>query len=265
MKYSIITPTYNRPDLLKRSIDSVLNQRNQNDFDWEMIIVNDSPLFDYTEVEKYLTDINDTKLKYLKNQKNIGVNYSRNFALNNISTDSDYIIFLDDDDHLNDDAIFEINKIIKSYLNENKKETTWLATNRLKENQESITKLKNKDIKLYSYLCDYLIFKKISGDATHTIKSSVIKKNKITFSQYIKNGEEWLFFIKIPEKFIYKNLNSTISGGYLEDGLTEDLKNKYKTNTKILWKEIINNKKLILNFKILIYMIMRSIRNFINI
>ena len=65
--YQIITPTYNRPDLLKRSIDSVLNQRNQNDFDWEMIIVNDSPLFDYTEVEKYLTDINDTKLKYLKN------------------------------------------------------------------------------------------------------------------------------------------------------------------------------------------------------
>jgi glycosyltransferase involved in cell wall biosynthesis len=32
MKYSIITPTYNRPDLLKRAFDSVINQEIKNEF-----------------------------------------------------------------------------------------------------------------------------------------------------------------------------------------------------------------------------------------
>jgi len=282
MKYSIITPTYNRPDLLKRAFDSVINQEIKNEFaseknkenekkiEWEMIMINDSPLFDYSSFENYLEEIKNknpklkNKIKYFKNEKNSGNNFSKNFAIENISDDSDYLIFLDDDDYFSNDALEKINEeIIK---NKNKKDILWLLTNRIKENKESLTKVKNK--KSFSYFLDYLLLKNISGDATHIIKTSIIKnKNlKIKFSEKIKNGEEWFFFIQIPSSIIYKNINSTISGGYLEAGLTKELKNKYKENTKILWKEIIENEKRWSKFKsikIFIYMILRSLKSLV--
>jgi len=39
VKVSIIIPTNNRPDLLKRALASVINQSYQ---DWELFIINDS-------------------------------------------------------------------------------------------------------------------------------------------------------------------------------------------------------------------------------
>ena len=38
---SIITPTYNRADLLSHAINSVINQKQDIPFDWEMLIVDD--------------------------------------------------------------------------------------------------------------------------------------------------------------------------------------------------------------------------------
>ncbi len=253
MKFSIITPTYKRPNELMRAIKSVLEQDYIN---WEMIIINDSPDFNYSSIENS-NILKDERIKYFKNKENMGVNYSRNFALENISPDSDYIIFLDDDDYLNKDAIEKINLELK------KENINWLTTNRVKENLETITNIKPKykNKKDFSYFCDYLIFKNISGDATHIIKKDIATKYK--FSEKIKNGEEWFFFIQIPFYIIYRNINSTISGGYLEGGLTDELKNKYKKNTKILWKEILNNKKYLFNFKILTIILLRKIKSLI--
>jgi glycosyltransferase involved in cell wall biosynthesis len=38
---TIITPTYNRKELLEKAILSVINQKNDVPFDWEMIITDD--------------------------------------------------------------------------------------------------------------------------------------------------------------------------------------------------------------------------------
>ena len=90
MKFSIITPTYNRANLIERAIKSILNQSYQN---FEMIIVDDGSTDNTDEiVSKYLYD---TRIRYVKATQNGGVNKARNIGIRNIAQDSDWITFLD--------------------------------------------------------------------------------------------------------------------------------------------------------------------------
>lgn len=242
MKFTIITPTYNRPTELTRAVESVLNQTYQ---DFQIIIINDSPDYNYQQFEnKYL---NNQKIIYIKNKYNSGVNFSRNIALEKTKDlNSDYVLFLDDDDWLYTDALENINNILK------KENIEWLLTNRTAGNIKltKVNKLKNK----YNYFWDMLMFRNIYGDATHTIKSEIA--TQFRFCSHVKNGEELYYFAQLPFDFVYRDFNSTDSNGYTENGLTDILKNKYKENTKNLWKEN-------LNWKMFIYLTLRTIKSII--
>jgi glycosyltransferase involved in cell wall biosynthesis len=166
----------------------------------------------------------------------MGVNYSRNTALDYIKNDksSDYVIFLDDDDWLSDGTLIYCNNVIKN--NPNKK---WYVSNRAKESGESLTKNRTNKTILY-YFFDYLLTKRFSGDVTHIIKSEIA--TRFHFSKKIKNGEEWTYFIQIPYKFFYYNHNSTFTNGYSNDGLNTSMQKTYLSNTLNLFKEIKNLK-----------------------
>ena len=93
IKFGIITPTYNRPELLLKNIESVKAQKYTN---WVHLIIDDST----NELTSDL-DIGGEKTIYIKNSSNSGVCFSRNRGIDFfISTDVDYIVFLDDDDFL---------------------------------------------------------------------------------------------------------------------------------------------------------------------
>jgi len=95
-KVSIIIPTYKRSDYLIRAIDSVINQTYSN---IEVIVIDDNdPYSEFrkaTEIkmQKYF---NNKKVKYLKNEKNLGGALTRNIGIREAT--GDYITFLDDDD-----------------------------------------------------------------------------------------------------------------------------------------------------------------------
>ncbi len=91
-KVSVIIPTYNRPNLIKRAIKSILNQTYQN---FEIIIIDDSP---NDETEKVIKNFHDERIKYIRNQKRKGPSAARNQGIKESSKDSKYIAFLDDDD-----------------------------------------------------------------------------------------------------------------------------------------------------------------------
>jgi glycosyltransferase involved in cell wall biosynthesis len=87
---SVVTPTYNRADLLPRAIESVINQTYSN---LEHIIVDDGSTDDTkTVVRSY----DDPRIQYLKHDVNMGQAASRNTAIDSAS--GDYIAFLDSDD-----------------------------------------------------------------------------------------------------------------------------------------------------------------------
>lgn len=203
MKFSIITPTYKRRDRLTLAMESVLHQTYT---DWEMIVVNDSPDdLSYVSFEK---NVPDNRIKYFKNEDNSGVNFSRNFALGKISPNSDYVIFLDDDDWFEEDALENFTNLISANPNEG-----WFVTNRALKSSAPLT-FAPENNRHYSYAWDYLILKKIKGDATHCIKKDLIKN--IQFTKSIKQGEEWFFFYQLglKNKLFYNNHGSTVTEGY---------------------------------------------------
>jgi glycosyltransferase involved in cell wall biosynthesis len=91
---SIVIPTKNRAELLKKSIDSVINQTFQN---WEIIIVDDSSSDNTQELmNKYV--IEDRRIRYFRipKSKTEGISEYLNFGI--INSKGKYIARLDDDD-----------------------------------------------------------------------------------------------------------------------------------------------------------------------
>lgn len=94
VEFSVIIPTFRRPDLLRQAALSVLTQR---DVSLELIIVDDSP----EQSAKPVADsLGDVRVRYLANPRPSGGRPSvvRNLALKHAS--GDYVHFLDDDDLL---------------------------------------------------------------------------------------------------------------------------------------------------------------------
>ncbi len=209
MKFSIITPTYKRPEKLKRAVASVLSQTYP---DWEMIIVNDSPE-DSSYRDISLAVKKDARIKYLVNVKNSGVNFSRNRALDVVSNDTNWIIFLDDDDYLTTDALETFKMSIGTHP-----ENWWFITNHTQADGTSRTKAPT-DNTSYSYAWDYLITKRIKGDATHCIRAKEIYS--IRFPTIIKQAEEWLFFFQLGMLMrpFYNNHDTKIGEAYTRTGL----------------------------------------------
>ena len=88
---SIIMPSYNTAKYISQSIDSVIKQTHTN---WELIIVDDCSTDNTDEIIKpYLKD---SRIKYLKNEKNSGAAVSRNYALREAK--GKWVAFLDSDD-----------------------------------------------------------------------------------------------------------------------------------------------------------------------
>ena len=76
-KISVLTPIYNtKPQHLRECIDSILDQTLT---DFEFIILNDSP--DNLEIENIVKSYDDIRIKYYKNDSNIGISASRNKLL----------------------------------------------------------------------------------------------------------------------------------------------------------------------------------------
>ena len=88
---SIIMPSWNTADYIGQSIKSVIAQTYEN---WELIIVDDCST-DSTDdvVSQY---IKDTRIKYYKNDVNLGAALTRNRALE--LAQGEWIAFLDSDD-----------------------------------------------------------------------------------------------------------------------------------------------------------------------
>lgn len=211
MKFSIITPTFRRKELLTRAVNSLLAQTYK---DWEMIIVNDSP-----HDEEYLafsSSINDPRIHYHVNSSNKGVNYSRNFAIDHVSADSKWILLLDDDDYFAPDTLQTFRDLILLHGDQK-----WFMSNRAYKNGKSMTLVPTPE-RAYNYAWQYLILKRLKGDATHCIETKLLLHRGIRFSKYVKQAEEWFFFyqIGITSRLFYFDHNSTITDGYdNEDGL----------------------------------------------
>jgi glycosyltransferase involved in cell wall biosynthesis len=255
MKFSIITPTFKRKDLLLRAVASMQAQTYQ---DWELIVVNDSPSDE--SYREFASSINDARIHYHVNPINRGVNFSRNVALNSLSADSRWVIFLDDDDYLAPDALSNFSNLILMHG-----DAKWFVTNRALKNGTPLTKFPH-DETFYTYAWSYLILKRCKGDATHCIETKLITHCNARFSKYVKQGEEWFFFYQIGlrTKMFYYDHNSTISDGYdVNGGLNfrkRTFRERYEALTQLAYE---GARKKIIRTSFVVYILLRFIAMFV--
>jgi glycosyltransferase involved in cell wall biosynthesis len=106
IKISLIIPTYNRPHLLKRALQSI----SSNSFD-EILVVNDGSIRKNTnEIEKILLDY--PEIKYIKHPTNMGLAESRNTGIK--ESKYEWITFLDDDDYYSKNPVQDLKLFIKN-------------------------------------------------------------------------------------------------------------------------------------------------------
>ncbi len=105
MNLSILIPTYNRSKLLKRCLQSVLIQLGS----FEVVIVDDASTDD---TEETVLSFVDSRIVYIKQAHNQGVNSARNKGI--LNSKKEWIFCLDDDDELIPESI----KVIESRISE---------------------------------------------------------------------------------------------------------------------------------------------------
>ena len=88
---SVIIPTFERDEKLKRALLSVIQQTYS---DIEILVINDSN--SDIVVKRIIKQINDVRIKYFKNERLKGANGARNTGI--LKAKGEYIAFLDDDD-----------------------------------------------------------------------------------------------------------------------------------------------------------------------
>ena len=89
VKVSVIMPTYNRQQMIRRAVQSVISQSHKN---WELIIVDDGSTDDTAEVVNIF--LQDKRIKYTK-QQHLGLSAARNSGLKLAS--GEIIAYLDTD------------------------------------------------------------------------------------------------------------------------------------------------------------------------
>ncbi|MFC6053889.1 glycosyltransferase family 2 protein [Acinetobacter portensis] len=205
--FYIMLPTFNRPELVLRSVRSVLEQAYS---DYKLVIFNDGSTTNYAELESLIEG--KDHIEYIKSD-NIGINKSRNLMLEsflkNKNIDNAYFFTLSDDDYLKENSLSIIaEEIIK-------KPAVWYCFNCLSNSQHIYN---NSDYVDYNVLKYSDFSKNYKGD-----KHFVFKLEKFTriryASKYFKNGYEHLFYYQIPYKIQIIPMTVKVIE-YYDDGLS---------------------------------------------
>lgn len=89
---SIVMPAYNAAGTIRLSVESVLAQTVS---DWELIVIDDGSSDDTAEILEQMA-ARDRRIRFLQNERNSGVSYTRNRAV--ALAEGEWIAFLDSDD-----------------------------------------------------------------------------------------------------------------------------------------------------------------------
>ena len=104
---SIILPTFNRSHILTSTISNVMEQ---TFVEYELIIINDASS-DNTEKIIHTFQSQDKRIKYIKNEKNVGCAESRKIGFE--QSNGEIIVFLDDDDRWDKEKLMKQYSLLK--------------------------------------------------------------------------------------------------------------------------------------------------------
>ena len=207
---SIITPTYNRANLLKRCFSSLQIQTSK-DFEW--LIVDDGS----TDNTEYIvsTFSGDFEILYIKKE-----NGGKHTALNasHAHIHGQYVLILDSDDYLIPEAVEKVIRGWKEF--ENNKTVGIVTFLRGKSVEAPFCRGKYERIPVDILRSERIFY--LSRDCCEVIKSSLFKKYPFPVfkgERFLSEGALWNR-VSFDCKCVYIN-EVVYIGEYLEEGLTK--------------------------------------------
>lgn len=230
---SIIIPTYNRAELLKRAIKSVQNQTYKN---WELIIVDDASS---DATESIVKEIEDNRIRYVRNEINLGAAASRNkgvsLAVNNL------IAFQDSDD------VWRIDKLEKqiSYMEQHTDyDLIYSAFINHHIDGRDILVPEHQLGKRQGNLFSTLLINNVIGTPTILMKRNVFVENK-GFDEMLHALEDWDLVLRISEKHLIGFVPEVLVDAYETKGsISSDGAAYYDARCKMLAQNYKQAKKL---------------------
>lgn len=107
MHITVVIPTFNRPQFLKKAVEKVLSQSYQ---DFTIFISDNASGF---ETKQVVTSFSDSRIVYHRHEVNMGMQANWRFCLENAP--GDYIAFLEDDNYFKANHLQEAVDLIEKY------------------------------------------------------------------------------------------------------------------------------------------------------
>lgn len=261
-KISIIIPCYNQAAYLNKCLSSIQSQIHEN---WECFLIDDGSLDNTKEIAENWAQ-KDARFIYFY-KENGGVSSARNLGIDKSS--GEFIYFLDSDDYLFDELVFqnfanEMSEEAIDVINANfhfVDEKGALSFGAEKETIHQIQTLENEEI-LKNY-----ILKNISGIGCNKMfRKNFLNEKKFRFNEKMHYSEDFMFLLNVFSKarkmvnipaytYCYNRANPNSSTAIASKKITEKwydsqmilIKNIAQLiNTSPRWKLIDN--KLILQY-----------------
>lgn len=186
---SVVIPTKNRENQLKRAINSVLNQTYDN---IELIVVDDNSTDNTSGIVHQLTNNTEIDIKYIINKETRGGAVSRNTGAD--AAKGKYLAFLDSDDEWTTDHLEKsINYILNNDYN------ACFGNYRLPENTLPIDAYKNQfdgSINLTD-----LLFKGNIDPRTSTFVFEKKLFDQVMFDSNLQKHQDWDLALRFTQKF----------------------------------------------------------------
>lgn len=214
MKISIITPTYNRADIIGKLFES-LERQHVEVFEW--VIIDDGSA-DHTcqLVDSFIkAKKNIIKIIYLR-QCNQGKHAAVNVGLNTIT--GDYFAIVDSDDFLVDSCLFEFIKIINENNISNNDNIIGVSGTKIDLNGQTISSLSPKGVEIMTHLEWFYLLKRY-GDRLDLCKRRAF--SGIRFNVFLGEKfqtEDYFWLSALGDKLFTNQV--MLQGDYLPGGLT---------------------------------------------
>lgn len=225
-KVSVVIPVYNKKNLFKEAIQSVLNQT-YNDF--EIIVIDDGS----TEKLDDLKEMKDERVRYYKNA-NHGVSYSRNFGMNKAR--GKYIAFLDSDDFWDSCKLERQVELMEKTNAKWSQHSYYYYDNTTKNIVKAINTYVYKDKVERCIFCSFKV-----QTSCFMVETEAVKKANAFFDEKKAYGEDDTFYRLMASKYPLMCINEYL--GYFrihENNAGFDIK-KQIFNRASIWEEIKND------------------------
>lgn len=195
---SVIIPSYNRGYIIKRSLESILNQTYKN---IEVLVIDDNSNDNTYEV---VNSIKDSRIRYIKLNENNGACYARNYGVR--LAKGEYIAFQDSDD------IWYENKLEKQleYLDKNKLDIVSCKMYIHQDKKNNIVFPRSININKKSiYFENFISTQLLLGKKECFIKDP--------FNTQLPRFQDWELAIRLVDKYNIGILNEILCEAYIQE------------------------------------------------